>query len=55
MLAVDFFHVDCATTLKRIYAFLAKCEAADLPSVSGHLGCGGHAEGVPGTHKVSAR
>jgi hypothetical protein len=38
MLAVDFFHVDCAITLKRIYVFFALevgCRAtgsAPLPS-----------------------
>jgi putative transposase len=28
MLAVDFFHVDCAITLKRIYVFFARLAAA---------------------------
>jgi putative transposase len=33
MLAVDFFHVDCAVTMKRIYVFFA-LEVAAATSIS---------------------
>jgi hypothetical protein len=35
MLAVDFFHVDCAITLKRIYVFFALRLAAATYTSSG--------------------
>ena len=37
MLAVDFFHVDCAITLKRIHVFFAReIRSRALPPDSGH-------------------